>query len=336
MLLSRIVLATISAAVLYHGADAATDEVISNYADPGIRAFYLKNADEIGSLNSQLFDSKNDQTRLAALEVLTSKYPHAAEVMARSLVRDASEDVALYAVRILKAATVMGDHRAMRVGKSELPRVLHMMKRHEESISALREAISDGRRRIRNEAASYLASLSDEPTLEFIAADKTGLYSDVDAANLFTLAGGEVGEKYLERYVGQGDLEAQRTAITYLGAIPAYQQQIRSKYFLNSNAPIEARVDAARTLSTYDSGFAEYAAPVMANSLVVDPGLYVATVTGYVDVRAHKGDFDPQSAKLIFDMVEELRSSGRVSSGIVKKNLSTLSQRLEAVAEAIQ
>jgi len=261
MLLPRILLATISAAVIYHGADAATDEVIINYVDPGIRGFYLENADEINSLSSQLFDSNNEPMRLAALEELTSKYPHAAEILARSLVRDGNEDLALYAVRILKAATVMSDHRSMHVGKSELPRVLRMMKRHEESTSALRLAVSDERRRIRNEVASYLASLSDEPTLEFIAADNTGLYSDVDAANLFTLAGGEVGEKYLERYVGQGDLEAQRTAITYLGAIPAYQQQIRSEYFLNSNAPIEARVDAAHTLSTYDSRFAEYAAP---------------------------------------------------------------------------
>ena len=333
MPLIRILVAASMAAVLCNGTAAATDEALFEHPDPGIHEFYLKNADEIEALRSRILDPSNGKTRLSTLEQLILKFPYAAEIVARALVQDSTEGVALYAVQLLKGATVMSDHQRIHVGKSDLPRVLHMLEQHNKSTSALRLALTDERPRIRSEVASYLASLSDEPALDVIASDKAGLYSDVEAANIFTLASGEIAKKYLERYIGQGDLEAQRTAITYLGAIPAYQQQIRSKYFLNSDAPTEARVDAARTLSIFDSQFAEYAAPVMANPLVVDPKLYIATLNGYIDVRAQKGDFDPQSAKLMFDVVEELQSSERFSSDSITRSLSTLSQRLEATAE---
>ncbi len=314
----------------------ALDDAIINHPDREIAASYQAAETEIEGLQARVGANGDTEDRLAAFAQLAQNYPLAAEILARDYVGDKDEAVALFAIQVLQDATVMSNHHVGGMA-GLLPRVRHMMEQHEKSRAALRPAVEDKRDGIRMEVATYLASLGDAEALNAIETDGAGLYSDVERANLFTLAGGEIGEKFLARYItGEGDIAAQRTAVGYLGSIPAYQPQIRIQYYLNGKAPTELRVTAADTLAIHDSSFPEYAL-VAVSGQEVDPAFLAAAVGGYVDVQTEQGDLDPGSAQALSERLGSVvaEREGTISIDTLKA-FDGLSQRLDAISGALE
>ena len=313
------------------GTGEAQDLEIASHPDPRIVALYEANEAEVGALRSRVADSADPDDRASAFEEIVLRFPLAAEITARQYVTDESERIALMAIQVLKGATVMSDHMMPFTGQALSPRVTYMLEKHARSREALRPAVSDSRPRVRREAVGFLASLSDEATLKSITADEANLYSDVESANLYTLADAESGQRYLERFIGYGSIDAQRTAVGYLGAIPSYQDKIRIECFLNPDAPVEVRVEAAHALSVYDSEFPEYALDVTSEA-EVDPRLFETTLGGYVNVQANRGRLDPGSATIISNRIDRYIDETEAIPDDVSRNIKALNQRLSAIA----
>ena len=331
MLKARETVIVVSFLLFAAGISQAQDTEIASHPDPRVVAFYEANEPEVSALRSRIADSADPDDRVSAFEELIRRFLLGAEITARRYVTDESERIALMAIQVLKGATVMSDHVMPTTGEGLLPRVTYMLEQHARSRDALRPAVSDSRPRIRREAAGFLVSLSDEATLEVIATDEADLYSDVESANLYTLADAEVGQRYLEQYIGSGSIDAQRTAVGYLGTITSYQDRIRIEYFLNPEAPAEVRVEAARALSAYDSEFPAYAL-IVTSEAEVDPRLFETTLGSYVNVQANKGQLDAGSAKTFSDSINRFIAVTEEIPTDVIHNMETLNQRLTAIA----
>jgi hypothetical protein len=335
MLIRRLALAGLVVAALGSLPTLAQDsDIAAIYSHPNIELaqFYKSNAEEIEELVAQA-DSVNDtKARLAAFQALGFKYPLVAEVIARQYVEDSDEKIALVAIEMLRASLVMSDHTHIH-GDALSPAVQFVADMHAASTIALRTALDDERKVVRDAAASFLASLSDRPALDLIAAaTERGLYTDLEAANLFTLARGPIGQQYVQLYLGSGDDQAQQTAIAYLGFFPEYQEQIRTTYFANRDASVETRAAAAETLSKYDPRFPEYAL-VVTNEEGVDPLIFSTSLEGYVDVLTKQRRLDAQSAEILKDeVVRFLIDGGPSMNGEVTVQLEELQQRLEVLS----
>ena len=319
-------------AIIMPGNAQALDSEIESHPDDAVRAYYQENQSEIDNLLAELAPNAVASGRRDAFAKLALDYPAAAEIAARSLVTDSEDALALDAIALLKGALVMSDHHAPASAAELPPRIAHMMKRHAASLDALRAALIDERPTLREAAASFLAGLSDAESLEMIAdGAEEGLYSDLEAANLYTLASGDVGLKYLEAYLDKGDVEAQQTAIGYLGAVPAYQDQIRTSYFLNPEASSETRAQAAKTLSAYDASFPEYAL-IVAGDENVDASVFEATISGYVNTQTSKNRLDPYSARIVSDQVNRYLTGKSLPEETLKQ-IESLGKRIDAIAE---
>lgn len=281
--ISLIVLLTLLGSPAY-----AVDDFIAKHPNADVVAFYTQNWDQIDALRRKIENGNTHEERLESFSNLATAFPLAAEVTARGLVTDNDTDLAIRAIQFLKLSSVMSDHD-MSTGMENLsPEVAYAMQRHMDSRAALRLGVVDPRSEIRAETAPYLASLSDEPSLQAISDSVGEVYSDAEAANLFTLASGDIGEEFLNDYIGKGSAAAQQTAVSYLSAIPSYQDQIRSEYFLNPDAPVDARTAAARSLAAYDRSFPEYALAVTGEANE-NPGFIGAAVQGYIAAQNLRG-----------------------------------------------
>lgn len=291
----------------------ALDKEIADHPNAELVAFYEENFSEVEALRASLGENGEAASRIAAFEELSLKYPLAAEISARELVSHPDTELAIAGIRFLKLNTVMSDHD-MQAGTGNVsagnvsagpmsPELSYAMAKHENSRAALRAGVPDQRPEIRLETASYLASLSDSVALQAIQELTGELYSDVEAANLFVLASGKSGEDLLSQYLGSGSEEAQQTAVAYLGAMPRFQDEIRSTYFLNPDAPLEARNVAAQVLGTYDTNFAKYALAVTGPE--DSPAEFIcAALDGYLTALTANGDaVDPAIARAIADLV---------------------------------
>jgi uncharacterized protein YdbL (DUF1318 family) len=175
-------------------------------------------------------------------------------------------------------------------GLGELsPRMAYMMDRHEAGRAALRKALDDQRRVVREKAAKFLAGLSDEAALQAISQGiETGLYTQTEAVNLYGLARPEIGAVYIEPYLEKGERDAREAAIIYLGANQTYQDRIRTDVFLAPDQPPALRAQAARILSRYDDDFSNYALTVTVDPSL-SPEVYAETLNGYLDSLQAQG-----------------------------------------------
>lgn len=313
------------------------DDEIRRHPEPTVVEYYAANEPEMLSLREAIAAPGDQRKRLEAFETLITKFPAGATITARKYVTDPDEQVALLAIELLKGSLVMSDHHTVGAG-ALLPRQRYMLDVHNASRKSLRSAVTDGRAAVRNAAAGFLASLSDDDALKAIeTGNDNGLYSDVEAANLFTLASGDAGLPYLEKYLGKGDENAQLSAIGYLGSFPKYQDQIRIVYFTNADASPVVRTQAAKTLGEFDPSFPQYAL-VVANEENVDPKLYQVTVTGYVNTQVKEGKLDPGSAKIVSGNLKHFLEIPRAEalSEDVTVELLKLNQRLEALSTTKQ
>ena len=305
----------------------AVDDQISTHPDPRVVAYYTEHDAQVSALRSTILDA-DGMARRSALEELALHFPIAAEITARSLVDDPDDQIASIAIQILQGALVMSDHPRDHMTVAS-PRIQHMLEQHQASRDALRAAVRDKRPHIRMEAASYLASQSDNATLEFVAQDQTGLYSDVEAANIFTLGSTALAQHHLARYLESGNIDAQRTAIGYLGAVPSYQTLIRNRFLLNPEAPETIRIDAARALSAHDPDFAAYAL-VVTSDPDVSPALHIAALAGYVNARSKTTNLDSLSARVFDKQLDSLSRARAPLPDSVQQDLDHLRQRLAA------
>lgn len=306
----------------------ALDEEIAGHPNADLVSFYEANFPDIEKLRAAITEGESTESRVEAFVELSISYPLAAEISARSLVSHENTELAIQAVRFLKLNTVMSDHD-MSVGMDQLsPEVGYAMTQHMASRAALRAGVSDSRPELRSETAAFLSSLSDAEALQSIQELTGELYTDVEAANLFTLASGETGEAFISQYLGSGSVQAQQTAVSYLGAIPSYQDDIRSAYFLNPEAPIETRTAAAMTLGTYDARFAEYALAATSDG-DGSPALIGATIDGYLSaLTASGGAIDPAIARALSDMVP---NDSQSLPALEREQLEGLQDRLNAI-----
>ncbi len=306
------------------------DEILA-HPDPSVVDFYRNNLQPINELRSTIEASSSEAERVSALVALEKDFPLASEITARQYVSDRSDVVALESIQILKGNLVMSDHRIPHDSARASPRLQYMHKKHVASKRALRRALTDERTPLRIDAAGFLASLSDEASLEEISKGvESGLYSQVEAANLYTLSSGQSGEKHLQAYVGTGNLDAQRTAIAYLGSNPEYQPRIREAYFLNGAADTQLRVQAAKTLSTYDTEFIDYGQTIT-EQRNVDPALFEATVDGLIKLQNNRQGVDPNEARLLLERTRAYTTTRELSDDD-RLRLDTLEQRLESIA----
>lgn len=318
---------------LFTTAAQAVDETISAHPDQNVRTFYETMWPQIAELRSTINENSDEADRLASFGQLATLFPLAAEVTARGLVTDIDTELALGAIRFLKLNTVMSNHD-MSAGLDQLsPAVAYSMRQHMASREALRAGITDSRMEVRRETASYLASLSGEVALQAISSSVGSMYSDVEAANLYTLASGETGEAFLRKYLGAGPVAAQQTAVSYLSAIPGYQGEIRASYFLNPEAPVDARTTAALALSAYDRSFPEYALAAT-HGENVSPSFVGAALNGYIAAQNLKGR--PIQADIAEALSVELSNSllnvdASLLSSEVQGELQQLQQQLEAI-----
>jgi hypothetical protein len=127
-------------------------------------------------------------------------------------------------------------------------------------------------------------------------------------------------------------LDAQLTAVNYLSAFPQYQDRIRVTYFTNPEAPAEARAQAAESLGTYDPQFARYAL-VVTQEADVDPKLFEAAISGYVNAQLKSGTLDRGSAQIISDQVKSyLQTHQTEVDEALSKRILDLGERLESIS----
>jgi HEAT repeat protein len=215
------------------------------------------------------------------------------------LVSDSQEPIAALAATILASAIVMSDHPHSQ-GANSIVAVQHDLARE-----ALRKALTDPRRSVRDPAARMLASLSDDSALTKInEAAASGLYTEVEAINYLGLSNPDVSSKYMERYL-QATPTAQAAAIAYLGSNPAYQSAIRQRYLLSNDAPDVARTAAAKALSRFDPAFVTYA-PGLISAKTLPPEAYAEVVTGYVTRTS--GRLDKLQIERIDNDIREYKS----------------------------
>ncbi|MEM7432645.1 MAG: hypothetical protein AAF351_12020 [Pseudomonadota bacterium] len=311
---------------------AELDAEILSHPDPNVVQFYSDNLSRIEELRETIaLDDEDVERRIDALVTLEVEYPLAAEITARSYVSDENERLALEAIQVLQGNLIMSDHHMPHDMSGASPRLRYMFEKHDASKAALRNAVADERDTVRVESASFLASLSDEQSLQIISEGAaSGLYSEVEAANLYTLASDGVGEKYLQGFVGNGELEAQQTAVAYLGSNPDYQSTIRDAYFLNADAPTVLRVEAARTLSTYDVGFISYG-PEITEQEGVDPALFEATMDSLIQLQKIRPILTPDQSQLLLDKTQSYIGTQQLSTED-EARFSDLTEELRTIA----
>lgn len=328
----RFALAGLLMAIAPVYANALEDELVKNPVS-AISDFYIQNETKVTKLRNDLLQA-DQSLRQASFAELIQDFPEAAEVTSRTLVNDENSAIALMAVGFLKQNLVMTNHsHTNHVNMEDLePNLKFIMEKHEASRVALRKAVTDSRVEVRKEAASFLASQSDEVAFAGISEGVAkGLYTQVEAANYFSLGKPVLGQKYLGEFIGKGDLGAQKTAIEYLGFFPKYQDQIKSTYFVNSTAPPELRAEAASTLSKFDPNYPEYALIVLSSD--TNPLFYEASVAGYVEALSTKGTLDPKSAGLLDLKIQDFvnKSAGGTPENI-KLDLNNLQEKLKSIS----
>lgn len=312
------------------GTVKAVDQTLLEHPVPAIAERYRNNAAEVDALENAAIAQGSATDRLRALRDLATRYPEAATVVARKLVQDGDTEVAQAAIAILMKDLVMSDHAPVDHDKL-LPRIRYLMQSHEQSKAALRPAIADERKPIRDAVAPFLASKSDRGALDEIAkgAEK-GLYTDIEAANFYTLARGPVGQTYMAKYLGKGGVAAQQTAISYLGVFDQYQEQIRTAYFSNPKAGLALRTEAADVLSRYDSRFAEYALDVATPK--TKPVLFEASVSGYVNALQKENRLDAAKAGQVSDTVDlYVRKLDKSIPATTAEKLKNLQLKLDSI-----
>ncbi|WP_435021804.1 hypothetical protein TA3x_002568 [Tundrisphaera sp. TA3] len=263
---------------------------------PDLVARYEKNAADIKALQETVQDgSRPEEDRLKAFHLLRRKYPDAAVVTSAALVKakEPSEKVAAFAVGELGAAAAMSDHR-MREGVQPTPTDLYMMRRHEFAREALRIGQKDPRPSIRNSATNTLAALSDKIGLDnVVAGANEGRYSALEAVNHLGLARRDVGAEFLEPYLDSSkSADVQAAAVTYLAGVPDLSNRIRDEFLLNPDAPMEARLAAARRLAKNP----DIALLILSNDKT-PPELFQETFTTYL--TAEEKHFSEPQLKLI-------------------------------------
>lgn len=234
---------------------------------PVVAAAQDVRAQEEGRLRSAATDtSLNAGARVAALDRLANLNSNAASDLSVSLKADASEPVALAAVKLLSDAIVMSDHGPVDPSRlTEQQRQL--LERHRRYTEALYPVLTDARPALRKEAARILASLGQTRALDIINDGVSrGLYADWEAANYFGLAGVDKGGGYLERYLDGRSARATVAAVEYLGRSPRYQNAVQSRVLRDRTKGIEPRVTAARVLGEHDKTFTSYAPDLLAST----------------------------------------------------------------------
>lgn len=289
---------TLTASLVMSATALALDPRIESMPDPSSVSFYKENAADVDRLVSIVHADGTEEERIAALRDLIDLYPDAAFYAALELVKDPNTAIATMAVDFISASVVMSDHDVHDHDAS--PAQLYIMSKHEEGKEALRSILLAERAELREKAAQMLASLSDEAALDIINEGvSAGVYSDVEAVNVFAMANSEVGAPLMAAYLDAGSTAAQSSAVVYLGATPEYQELVRNDIFLNPLATASVRTQAAATLSQYDSQFPEYALTVTSDPSV-DPSLYAQTIAGYLQSAYGDGNvINPATLKAL-------------------------------------
>jgi hypothetical protein len=300
---------------------------LREHPDAATARFYAEHEKSVDALLAKVRDVASPiGDRLAALDDLQVSYPEAATEAAIELISNANEQIAVAAAKLLSASIAMSDHGVRMQPVTEKEKAL--MAWHERAREALRGALGDTRRPVREVAAETLSSLSDRPSLDILAKGaESGAYSQSEAVNYFGLAKAEVGAPYLERALKSPDKAARSGAVAYLAANPNYQDKIRDQVLLNPAADAQVRVVAAKRLSQFDPSFSEYALTVTSDpSVPVE--LYSQVVQGYIDQSEARGQVNAAQIKVLKSAVENFRAKAPASF-----ELKGLQQRLDELVE---
>jgi hypothetical protein len=212
--------------------------------------------------------------RIDAFELLRSRFPRAALDPAVKLASDPNADVAVEGVAYLSSVVVMMNHGPSLDSHGDHGSNDPIMR----AVNALRTAVSDDRREVREVAAASLASLNDEPAIKTVKQSvDQGRMQDTEALRYMTLSKQSVAAPYVADFLGSGSTAAQSEAISYLGTSPEYRVMIRDSYLKNQSAPVELRTAAASVLAKTDPEIGTYAP-----GLVADPSLPTAVFNGLI------------------------------------------------------
>lgn len=298
---------------------AAGQELVAPFAPPaGSEAakFYEDNAAAIEALIERV-RSGSGEAGLQAFDTLATSYPDAALGLATKLVSGDDAQLALAAARLLADSIVMTNHPGMEHMHDASPEVADLMRRIEASKTALRTLLNKPDSALRQTAAGILASLGDVPALDLIKEGaQSGEIPEVEAINYFALARPDVGSPYIEPYLADGAGPAKQSAVSYLGALPQYQAQIRTDVLLNETVGEDVRIAAADVLSKYDASFGTYALAVAANP-GVPPGVYLAVVGAYADAGLRDRSLSSETAQALSAAI----------AAYSKQNLNPLEQK---------
>lgn len=305
----------------------AMDSTLRSHPDPATARFYEQHEAEVDALVNKVFDSARPMAeRLAAFDELQLAYPDAATLAALDLVSDPHEQMAVAAAKLLSSSITMSNHTAHMEPVTD--REEYLLAGHERARQALRGALSDTRRPVREVAAETLSSLSDTASLDIVAkAAESGAYSQSEAVNYFGLAKADVGAPFLERALKSGDKEAKSGAVAYLAANPSYQEKIRDEVLLNPAADAQVRIVAAKRLSEFDPKFSNYALTVTADPSI-SAELYSQVVQGYIDQSEGQGQVDTAQIKILKSAVANFRAKAPTSV-----ELKGLQLRLDELAQ---
>lgn len=305
----------------------AMDSTLRSHPDTATARFYEQHeADVDGLLNRMSDTARPIAERLAAFNELQIAYPDAANLAALDLVSNSNEQMAVAAAELLSSSITMSDHSAHAVPITE--REKYLLAWHERARQALRGALNDKRRAVREVAAQTLSSLSDTASLDIIAkAAESGAYSQSEAVNYFGLAKAEIGAPYFERALKSGDKEAKRGAVAYLATNPKYQEKIRDEVLLNPAADAQVRIVAAKRLSEFDPKFSNYALTVTADPSI-SAELYTQVVQGYIDQSEAQGQVDTAQIKVLKSAVANFRAKAPTSV-----ELKGLERQLDKLAQ---
>lgn len=285
-----------AAVMVGHNAVHALPQELLDNPHPETARFYSENALLIDGLLAELKSAVDPGLRSKAFYRLIKEYPEAATIAARDYVVDSDAHVANTAIAVLMNALVMTNHHHGPMDRMP-PKLRYIMASNHKSRIALRKALEHPDKKVRLPVAKYFASQSDTQALDIVQAGvEKGLYTEDDAAKIFTLPNGRVATRYLEPYLEGGDTSARETAIAALGFYPQYQDKIRASYFANARAPVALRKQAANVLGKYDRRFAEYALTV-ATEDDVPAAVFAPTMASYVESLSQKRLLDPQTAQ---------------------------------------
>ena len=296
---------------------------------PGTEAaqFYQENAGIIRELLQQV-SSGPTNSRLQALDALAIAYPDAALSVSTTLINDEDKEVAREAARLLADSIVMEGHPTAQ--DPAMPPGGNLAMRRSETVkAALRTALKDPDDELRRIAAGVLSSLGDTAALDIIRENaQEGRVSEVEAINYFGLARPEIGAPYIAPYLAEPSIDAQRAAVSYLGALPDYQDEIRTNILLNSAAGEASRVTAAEVLSKYDQRFSDYALAVAANP-ELPPSVYTTIVGAYA-----REAFEDRT--LTREQIQALSAAVQAYTSRVGAEARPQLERLDAQIEALQ